>query len=29
MDIAIAATGLVLPMSESRSDIWMLDQIDR
>jgi Tol biopolymer transport system component/DNA-binding winged helix-turn-helix (wHTH) protein len=29
MDIAIAATRLVLPMSESRSDIWMLDQIDR
>ncbi len=29
MDIAITATTLLLPMSESRSDIWMLDQIDR
>jgi Tol biopolymer transport system component len=29
MDIAITATKLLLPMSESRSDIWMLDQIDR
>ena len=29
MDIAITATHLLLPMSESRSDIWMLDQIDR
>ena len=29
MDIAITSTKLLLPMSESRSDIWMLDQIDR
>jgi Tol biopolymer transport system component/DNA-binding winged helix-turn-helix (wHTH) protein len=29
MDIAITATKLLLPMSESRSEIWMLDQIDR
>ncbi len=29
MDIAITATTLLLPMKESRSDIWMLDQIDR
>jgi Tol biopolymer transport system component len=29
MDIAITATHLLLPMSESRSEIWMLDQIDR
>ena len=29
MDIAITATHLLLPMSESRSDIWMLDQVDR
>jgi hypothetical protein len=29
MDIAITATGLLLPMTESRSDIWMLDRIDR
>ena len=29
MDIAITATDLLLPMSESRSEIWMLDQIDR
>jgi hypothetical protein len=29
MDIAITATQLLLPMSESRSDIWMLDQVDR
>jgi Tol biopolymer transport system component len=29
MDIGITATHLLLPMSESRSEIWMLDQIDR
>ena len=29
MDIAITATHLLLPMSESRSDIWMLSQVDR
>ena len=29
MDIAITPTKLLLPMSESRSDLWMLDQIDR
>ena len=29
MDIAITATQLLLPISESRSDIWMLDQVDR
>ena len=29
MDIAVTATHLLLPMSESRSEIWMLDQIDR
>ena len=29
MDIAITATHLLLPMSESRSGIWMLDQVDR
>ena len=29
MDIAITATRLLLPMTESRSDIWMLDQVDR
>lgn len=29
MDIAITATDLLLPMSESRSDLWMLDQVDR
>ncbi len=29
MDIAITATQLLLPMSESRSDIWMLDHVDR
>jgi hypothetical protein len=29
MDIALTAGGLLLPMTESRSDIWMLDQIDR
>ena len=29
MDIAVTTTDLLLPMSESRSDIWMLDQVDR
>ena len=29
MDIAITSTQLLLPMTESRSDIWMLDQVDR
>jgi hypothetical protein len=29
MDIAVTATTLLLPLSESRSEIWMLDQIDR
>ena len=29
MDIGITATHLLLPMTESRSEIWMLDQIDR
>ena len=29
MDIAITTTHLLLPMSESRSDIWMLDHTDR
>ena len=29
MDIAITATQLLLPMSESRSDIWMLSGVDR
>lgn len=29
MDIGIARAQLLLPMSESRSDIWMLDQVDR
>ena len=29
MDIGITATRLLLPMTESRSDIWMLDQVDR
>jgi hypothetical protein len=29
MDIAVTATHLLLPLSESRSEIWMLDQIDR
>jgi Tol biopolymer transport system component/DNA-binding winged helix-turn-helix (wHTH) protein len=29
MDIAITATYLMIPMSESRGDIWMLDQVDR
>lgn len=29
MDIAVTSTHLLLPMSESRSDVWMLDAIDR
>ena len=29
MDIAITTTRLLLPMTESRSDLWMLDQVDR
>jgi hypothetical protein len=29
MDIAITATHLMIPMSESRGDVWMLDQVDR
>jgi Tol biopolymer transport system component/DNA-binding winged helix-turn-helix (wHTH) protein len=29
MDIAVTATQLLLPMTESRSEIWMLDQVDR
>jgi Tol biopolymer transport system component len=29
MDIAITATHLLIPMSESRGDIWMVDQVDR
>jgi hypothetical protein len=29
MDIAVTATHLLLPMSESRSEIWMLDHADR
>ena len=29
MDIAVTNTHLLLPMSEARSDIWMLDAIDR
>lgn len=29
MDIAVTAGQLLLPMNESRSDIWMLDQVDR
>ena len=29
MDIAVTATHLLLPISESRSEIWMLDQVDR
>jgi Tol biopolymer transport system component/DNA-binding winged helix-turn-helix (wHTH) protein len=28
MDIAITSTHLLIPMSESRGDIWMLDHID-
>jgi Tol biopolymer transport system component len=29
MDIAITSTHLLLPMSEARSDVWMLDDVDR
>jgi len=29
MDIAVTATHLLLPMSEARSEIWMLDRVDR
>jgi Tol biopolymer transport system component len=29
MDIAVTATHLLIPMSESRGDIWILDQVDR
>jgi hypothetical protein len=29
MDIAITPTRLLLPISESRHQIWMLDQVDR
>jgi Tol biopolymer transport system component/DNA-binding winged helix-turn-helix (wHTH) protein len=29
MDIGITAAYLLLPMSESRSEIWMLDHVDR
>jgi Tol biopolymer transport system component len=29
MDIAVTATHLLLPMSEGRSDLWMLDSVDR
>ena len=29
MDIAVTATHLLLPMSEARSEIWMLDHVDR
>jgi hypothetical protein len=29
MDIAITATDLMVPMSESRGDIWVLDTVDR
>jgi hypothetical protein len=29
MDIAVTATQLLIPMSESRSDIWVLDQVRR
>jgi Tol biopolymer transport system component/DNA-binding winged helix-turn-helix (wHTH) protein len=29
MDIAVTATHLIVPMSETRGDIWMLDQADR
>jgi len=29
MDIAITSTHLMVPMSESRGDIWLLDQLDR
>jgi Tol biopolymer transport system component/DNA-binding winged helix-turn-helix (wHTH) protein len=29
MDIAVTTTHLLLPMSESRSEVWMLDHVDR
>ena len=29
MEIAITRTQLLLPMSESRADLWVLDQVDR
>ena len=29
MDIAVTATHLLLPMTEARSEIWLLDQVDR
>jgi Tol biopolymer transport system component len=29
MDIAVTATHLLIPMSESRGDIWMLDHVDQ
>jgi Tol biopolymer transport system component/DNA-binding winged helix-turn-helix (wHTH) protein len=29
MDIAVTATQLLLPMSESHSDLWMIDHVDR
>jgi Tol biopolymer transport system component len=29
MEIAVTSTHLLLPIAESRSDIWMLDQVDR
>jgi len=29
MDIGVTSTHLLLPMTESRSDIWMLDHVDR
>ncbi len=29
MDIAITSTQLLLPMTESRSDVWMLDNVDQ
>jgi Tol biopolymer transport system component len=29
MDIAVTNTHLLLPMSEARSDVWMLDAVDR
>ena len=29
MDIVISATRLLLPITESRSDVWMLDRVDR
>jgi Tol biopolymer transport system component len=29
MEIAVTATDLLLPMSETRSDVWMIDNADR